>query len=298
MQVIYVDSTDAVAAVLENGFRPAVTARFKRAGGVPFARSAGRRLGVDDAAILVDVPGSVLARFERNGAPGYLIPAAVADRYPVVAYRGIEIVSQPPAPRRARGARPAAVAAVVLVTAAAANGVLADVGQNSVGHGEGVTGAERLSREPSIRKSHVRLAANKERLERPRAEAKRKRAGRAEKSAVSRVIAAANQIATAPYVLGGGHGAGADSGYDCSGSVSYALRGGGLLAGALDSSGFTGYGLPGPGKHITIYANAGHVYMTVDGRRFDTSSRRRTGSRWGGGGDGPAGYVVRHPPGL
>jgi hypothetical protein len=115
---------------------------------------------------------------------------------------------------------------------------------------------------------------------------------------LARVIAAANRIATAPYRYGGGHGSYRDSGYDCSGSVSYALHGGGLLKTPLNSSGFMTYGLPGPGKHITIYANPGHMYMTVDGRRFDTSARRETGSRWTSTPRSSSGYVVRHPPGL
>ena len=117
-------------------------------------------------------------------------------------------------------------------------------------------------------------------------------------SVVARVIAAGNRIATAPYRYGGGHGSFTDSGYDCSGSVSYALHGGGLLGTPRDSSGFMSYGSPGPGRHITIYANPGHVYMTVNGRRFDTSARRTSGSRWTGQSRSTAGYVVRHPRGL
>ena len=75
------------------------------------------------------------------------------------------------------------------------------------------------------------------------------------------MIAAGNRIAHKPYKYGGGHGSFRDSGYDCSGSVSYALHGGGLLKVPRDSGGFTSYGRPGRGKHITIYANSGHVYM-------------------------------------
>jgi peptidoglycan hydrolase-like protein with peptidoglycan-binding domain len=117
-------------------------------------------------------------------------------------------------------------------------------------------------------------------------------------SVVQRVIAAANAIAGRPYVYGGGHGSFESSGYDCSGSVSYALHGGGLLSSPLTSGGFMSYGAPGPGRHITIYANPGHVYMTIDGRRFDTSARSETGSRWTGTGRSGSGYVVRHPPGY
>ena len=115
---------------------------------------------------------------------------------------------------------------------------------------------------------------------------------------VQRVIAAANRIATKPYRYGGGHGSFTDSGYDCSGSVSYALHGGGLLGRPRDSGGFMSYGRAGPGRRITIYANPGHVYMTVDGRRFDTSARRVSGSRWTTQARSTAGYAVRHPAGL
>ena len=114
---------------------------------------------------------------------------------------------------------------------------------------------------------------------------------------VARVVAAANQIASTPYVWGGGHG-GASGGYDCSGSVSYALAAGGLLSGALDSTGFMSWGEPGPGRHITVYANAGHAFMIVDGRRFDTSALSGGGTRWTNAGRSTAGFVARHPPGY
>jgi len=118
-------------------------------------------------------------------------------------------------------------------------------------------------------------------------------------SAVARVIAAADEIATRPYVYGGGHGSFQSNGYDCSGSVSYALHGGGLLSSPEDSTGLESYGEPGPGRYITIYANSGHAYMVVDGRRFDTVALAETGSRWSGssGNDGGS-FVERHPAGL
>ena len=115
---------------------------------------------------------------------------------------------------------------------------------------------------------------------------------------VRRVVRAGNRIARMPYKYGGGHGSFQDTGYDCSGSVSYALHGGGLLAAPLDSSQLESYGVPGPGRYITIYANPGHAYMVVRGRRFDTSGQYRTGSRWQPNDRSSAGYVVRHPPGL
>jgi hypothetical protein len=126
----------------------------------------------------------------------------------------------------------------------------------------------------------------------------RRRGGRHRSGTVARVVAAANRIATMPYKYGGGHGRWNDSGYDCSGSVSYALHGGGLLSMALDSSGFMRWGAPGKGRRITIYANPGHVYMVIDGRRYDTTGRNESGTRWQASQRSSAGYVVRHPPGL
>jgi len=117
-------------------------------------------------------------------------------------------------------------------------------------------------------------------------------------SVVARVIRAGNRIANAPYRYGGGHASFTDSAYDCSGSVSYALHGGGLLRSPLDSSSFMSYGRPGRGRHITIYAKPGHMYMVVNGRRFDTSARSISGSRWTNVRRETSGYVVRHPAGL
>jgi peptidoglycan hydrolase-like protein with peptidoglycan-binding domain len=116
-------------------------------------------------------------------------------------------------------------------------------------------------------------------------------------SAVSRAIAAANAIATKPYRYGGGHGSFNDSGYDCSGSVSYVLHGAGLLSSPLDSTALESYGAPGPGRYITIYANSGHAFMTINGRRFDTGYGGE-GNRWASGSRPTSGFVVRHPPGL
>jgi len=115
---------------------------------------------------------------------------------------------------------------------------------------------------------------------------------------VAAIVAGANRIASAPYLYGGGHVSFAAPGYDCSGSVSYALHNAGLLSSPMSSSGFESYGKPGPGKHVTIYANSGHVYMVVNGRRFDTSARWQTGSRWTSTSRSSSGYVARHPAGL
>jgi peptidoglycan hydrolase-like protein with peptidoglycan-binding domain len=117
-------------------------------------------------------------------------------------------------------------------------------------------------------------------------------------SVVARVIAAGDEIATRPYEWGGGHGSFQSSGYDCSGSVSYALHGGGLLSSPEDSSELESYGEAGPGRHITIYANAEHAFMVVDGKRFDTIAQQETGTRWAGSVGDTGGYVVRHPDGM
>ena len=115
---------------------------------------------------------------------------------------------------------------------------------------------------------------------------------------VKDVIAAGNAIAKAPYKWGGGHANWDDTGYDCSGSVSYALHGGGLLDAALVSGDFAHWGAGGRGSWITLYANASHVYMVVAGLRFDTSARSRTGSRWTGEMRPSDGFAVTHPKGF
>jgi len=116
---------------------------------------------------------------------------------------------------------------------------------------------------------------------------------------VKDVIRAGNEITDFPYIWGGGHGSFIDNGYDCSGSVSYALAGGGLLGSPMVSGAFMRWGKPGPGKWITIEASNGHVYMYVAGLRFDTSGRSGPrGSRWQAAQRSNAGFVAVHPPGL
>jgi cell wall-associated NlpC family hydrolase len=115
---------------------------------------------------------------------------------------------------------------------------------------------------------------------------------------------AANDVAHKPYVYGGGHGRVAgeiwtDSAYDCSGSVSYALASAGYLDGPETSGTLMSFGKPGPGKWVTIFANAGHTFMVVAGLRFDTSGRQNTGTRWQpADARSYAGFTVRHPVGL
>jgi peptidoglycan hydrolase CwlO-like protein len=117
-------------------------------------------------------------------------------------------------------------------------------------------------------------------------------------AAVAQVIAAGNAIATLPYVYGGGHASFHADGYDCSGSVSYALAAAGLVSSPMTSGAFESWGEPGPGRWITVYANPGHVWMEVAGWRFDTVALSEGGTRWSRGGGEFSGFVVRHPPGL
>jgi hypothetical protein len=116
--------------------------------------------------------------------------------------------------------------------------------------------------------------------------------------AVVAMIAAANQIHAHPYKYGGGHGRWDDTGYDCSGSMSYVLHGAGLLKTALDSTGFMRWGEPGPGVWVSHYANPGHSFMVIAGLRFDTSGRAEDNSRWDTTMRSSSGYTVRHPAGL
>ncbi len=116
-------------------------------------------------------------------------------------------------------------------------------------------------------------------------------------AAVQAAIGAANSIATTPYIWGGGHGSFSSSGYDCSGSVSFALHGGGFLSSPLDSTGLETWGVPGPGRWITVYANSGHAWMTIAGLAFDTVGG--PGPRWHSSPvDSTAGFIARHPAGY
>jgi hypothetical protein len=117
-------------------------------------------------------------------------------------------------------------------------------------------------------------------------------------AAVAQVMAAGNAIAGLPYLYGGGHGSFQANAYDCSGSVSYALAAAGLVTSPLDSTAFESWGEPGPGRWITVYANAGHAYMVVAGWRFDTVALAEDGTRWTRVPRSSAGFVARHPAGL
>lgn len=112
------------------------------------------------------------------------------------------------------------------------------------------------------------------------------------------LIAAGNQIASLPYKYGGGHGDFADTAYDCSGSVSFALHGAGLLDTTLDSTGLTHWGVAGAGAWITVYGNKTHAYLVVAGLRFDTSGQKKAGTRWQAEPRSSKSFKIRHPLGL
>ena len=117
---------------------------------------------------------------------------------------------------------------------------------------------------------------------------------------VKAVIAAANQIRSKPYIWGGGHGRWNDRGYDCSGSVSFALHGGHFLESPLPSGPMEHWGEEGEGRWITVYANGGHAYAVIAGFRWDTvgDEAGETGPRWHRELLDNVGFVARHPPGY
>ncbi len=116
---------------------------------------------------------------------------------------------------------------------------------------------------------------------------------------VMQIISAGNQIVGMPYKYGGGHHSFIDSGYDCSGTVSYALRGAGLIRSPGTSSSFRSYGSRGVGKYVTVYAKSGHTFIVVAGLRLDTGyNGENEGPKWSTRSRPIKGYVARHPPGL
>jgi len=116
---------------------------------------------------------------------------------------------------------------------------------------------------------------------------------------VKAVIAAANKIRTKPYIYGGGHARWWDRGYDCSGAVSFALRGGEFLESPLPSGPMAKWGLAGLGRWITVYTNPGHAYAVIAGYRWDTSGNEgETGPRWHEDLRDNIGFVARHPAGY
>jgi cell wall-associated NlpC family hydrolase len=119
---------------------------------------------------------------------------------------------------------------------------------------------------------------------------------------IQQIVWAGDQIIGLPYIWGGGHASFLSPGYDCSGTVSFALHGGALLKTPEDSSEFMHWGSHGVGRWVTIFSNPGHAYMTVAGLRLDTSAAddptNQQGPRWRPLRPGNGGYSVRHPLGL
>jgi hypothetical protein len=121
---------------------------------------------------------------------------------------------------------------------------------------------------------------------------------------VQHAIWAGNQIRHMPYIYGGGHGSFKDSGYDCSGSVSYVLHGGGLLSTPMDSTEFMSWGSGGRGHWITVYTNPGHAFIEIAGIRMDTSSEGDphpapgSGPKWRPLMTSTPGFAARHPAGY
>jgi hypothetical protein len=116
------------------------------------------------------------------------------------------------------------------------------------------------------------------------------------------VVWAGNEIIGLPYIFGGGHGSFVSPGYDCSGTVSYALHGASLVTAPEDSSEFMAWGSHGAGRWIAVFGNSGHAYMDVAGLRLDTSAAddpsNQQGPRWRPLRAENGGYTVRHPLGL
>lgn len=118
-------------------------------------------------------------------------------------------------------------------------------------------------------------------------------------ASVMRAISAGNRIAGLPYKYGGGHRSFEDTGYDCSGTVSYVLHGAGLLNSPGTSGSLRSYGKPGEGKYMTVYSRDGHTFIIVAGLRLDTGyNGERKGPRWSTKSRPIKGYLARHPPGL
>lgn len=115
---------------------------------------------------------------------------------------------------------------------------------------------------------------------------------------VKRVIRAGNRIRKKPYIYGGGHGSFRSEGYDCSGAVSYALRGGKFIESPMASGPLMSWGKGGRGEWITVYTHSGHAYLEVAGIRLDTSGTGGSGPRWHKTLGGKSGFTARHPAGY
>ena len=191
---------------------------------------------------------------------------------------------------RSRGARRALVLPVTLLTLAIAPAVaFAQDGSGGVGPGGTTTPSPTTPTTGQTTPGNTAKLVNGKAI--PPANAPKR---------VVRAIEAANRIEEMPYRYGGGHGRWIDTGYDCSGAVSFALGkyGARVLDSPMPSGSFTRWGEPGPGNWITTYANGGHMYAVIAGLRWDTSNTPGDGPGWARGGITSAGYAVRHPTGL
>ena len=111
-----------------------------------------------------------------------------------------------------------------------------------------------------------------------------------------KAVAWANRIRNKPYIYGGGHASFKSRGYDCSGAVSYALRGGRFVSSPMASGGYMNWKQRGKGRWITVYSNPGHMYIVVAGLRFDTSMTPGNGPGWSKSMRSISGrFSVRHP---
>jgi len=224
-------------------------------------------------------------------APGATATAAAAaTKTPLVAKASDDAVSLPPLPQNSRAR---AVTPVVGATATPEAAAAADPGLNPTDDAKPTKAASAAVRgsNPARGGSNAvdKAIALGNGVALPPLDAP---------EAVKQIIEAGNGIARTPYKWGGGHGKWQDTGYDCSGSVSFALAAAGLLSGPLASGPLMSWGEPGKGKWVTIWANNGHVFLEVAGVRFDTSAQRVTGSRWINEMRSTEGFVARHPAGL
>jgi cell wall-associated NlpC family hydrolase len=237
---------------------------------------------------LLTLGGGYLALGAAGDEPVQRAVAATATSSPIVAQKSDEAVSLPPLPQSSRARSVAPVAGQAGSTTDAA----ADPGLNTVDAkptkeaSAAVRGKHPASGGSNAVDKAVALGNG---VALPPLEAP---------EAVKQMIEAGNGIARTPYLWGGGHGKWQDTGYDCSGSVSFVLAAAGYLNSPLASGPLMSWGERGKGKWVTIYANSGHVFLEVAGIRFDTSAQRITGSRWINEMRSTAGFVARHPRGL
>jgi hypothetical protein len=233
--------------------------------------------------------GAVVALWLALGAAGKEQPVRSAMVAPV-ATKSAQEISLPPLPKDASGHAVQPVAGDPTATAS----VAPDPGLNAAGDAAPTQAATKTAVDGKYKASgggnavtHAIALGNGVAL--PPLDAP---------DAVKQIIEAGNGIARTPYIWGGGHGKWLDKGYDCSGSISFALASAGLLSQTETSGQLMSFGEPGKGKWVTIYASGTHVFMEVAGIRFDTGAQRVTGSRWAPDGRSTAGFVARHPAGL